>query len=142
METLSKGQLSCIKTLVGKLGVQDSDALVMGFSGMRTGRVSELTVTEAAMLIKHLKSTDPDEAAAQRMRRKMIGMAYEYNGLGNTASKQEKLAAVKQLEAWVRKYGHGGKNGKHKEFNAYTKDELPLLVGQMAKVYKEFLQKV
>lgn len=139
---LSKGQLICVKTLVTKLGVKDSDVMAIGFSGGRTGHVSELWSSEAIEMIKHLKSMDPDEVAADKMRKKMIGLCYEYNGLSRDASKGEKLAAIKRMEEWVRKYGHGCANGRHKAFNAYTVKELPMLVAQFQKVYKEFLKKV
>lgn len=142
MEKISGGQTGCIKTLVNKLKVPDADALVLAYSDGRTTHVSALWNTEAIALIKYLKSTDPDEVAADKMRRKIIGLAYEYEGIGANASKAQRQGVVKRLEAWVRKYGHGCKDNKHKAFNAYTVKELPLLVAQFEKVYREFLRKV
>ena len=73
MEKISQGQLICIKTVIGKLKkagapeMKDVDAVVLGFSGYRTEHVSELWMPEATALIKHLKSLDPDEVAADKL---------------------------------------------------------------------------
>jgi hypothetical protein len=129
METISRGQLICIKTLVGKLKLKDSDALVSGFSNFRTTHVSELMSNEAASMIKHLKSLDPEEASAEKMRRKIIGLAYSRAGLGTRASPEQKRVVVKYLDGWCVQYGH-----KHKKLDGYTYKELPKLVSQFEAV--------
>jgi hypothetical protein len=135
--------IGCIKAMFMKLATSDADALVLGFSEGRSSRVSGLTKAEGMALIGHLKKTDPDEAACDRMRKKIIALAYEYHGLGKNASKGERTEVVKHVEAWVLKYGHGCANGRHKHFNSYTAKELPLLVSQFESgVYKDFIKKV
>ena len=122
---LSAGQLKCIKAITGKLKLPDVDAMVLGFTGMRTGHVSDMSVTEAITMIKHLKGLDPDERKAELMRKKLIAMAYERAGLPRSASKEQKQAAVDGLNGWCKQYGY-----KKKGLNAYTLKELPKLVSQ------------
>jgi hypothetical protein len=133
----STAQIKCIKAIMGKLKLPDGDALVLGFSGMRTGHVSELTVPEAIGLTKHLKALDPDEPVAERMRRKIIGMAYGRAGLGRTASPEQKRKVVDWLDGWCKQYGH-----KHKALNSYTRHELTKLVTQFELVLKDILIKI
>ena len=134
MNDISKAQVRCIKTLVGKLGVRDFDAQVLGFSGMRTTHVGELTVAEGTAVIKHLKGLDPDELAAEKMRRKIIGMAYTRAGLPGNAPRQQKQAVVNWLNGWCAQYGY-----RHKALNSYTKNELPKLVTQFGLVLNDLL---
>jgi hypothetical protein len=134
---IQPAQIRCIKTLMGKLKTPDGDAVVRGFTKLRTGHVSEMTVKEGGELIKHLKKLDPDEVAANKMRRKLIGMAYERAGLGRSAGSGERRAVVDQLDAWCKQYGY-----KHKALNSYTKNELPKLVSQYQQVYKDLLERI
>lgn len=136
METISKKQIGCIKTLVTKLGV-DGGSMTRGFSDMRTEHVSELLPGEAAKMIKELKRLDPDEQAAEKMRRKLIGMAYTRAGLGRVASAAQKRAVVDWLDGWCVKYGH-----KHKRLNSYTRKELPMLVSQFEGVINSLIIKI
>lgn len=139
--TITKGQIIIIKTLIGKLGVKDANSLTSGFSNKRTQHVSELWLEEANDYIKHLKGLDPDEQAAERMRKKMIGLAYEYEGIGRSATAERKREAVARLKAWVAKYGVGV-DGKHQRLDDYDARTLPALVSQFEKVYKEYLEKI
>jgi len=134
---ISSAQLKCIKVMVRKLNVVDADAMVLGFTGMRTKHVSEMRVPEGVALIKHLKALDPDEAKADVMRKKIIAMAYERAGLGRTASKAEKYAVVNWLDGWCKQFGY-----KHKGLNAYTLVELPKLVTQFEFVLNDLLIKI
>ena len=136
MEDISKGQLICIKVLVKKLNIQDVDALILGYSNMRTAHVSELNIAEGIEVIKHLKSLDPDEAATDKMRKKIYGIGYGYHGLSKNATKGEKLESRKRTEAWVLQYG-----GKKKKLDSYTVKELATLVSVYEKVNVELLQK-
>ena len=63
--------MGCIKALFKKLNTADADAVVLGFSPASGGHVSNMLVPEGIALIRHLKSLDPDEKAAEVMRRKM-----------------------------------------------------------------------
>jgi hypothetical protein len=134
METITGAQKRCIKTMVGKLVIKDEDAMVMGFTGLRTGSVSEMTVTEGAAMIRHLKSLDPLEAKADVMRKKLIGMAYTRAGLSARASAKEKRAVIDWLNGWCQQYGY-----KHKALNSYTYNELPKLVTQFESVLESVL---
>ena len=140
MEKISLAQLKCAKTLIGKLtragneAMRDVDALALGFSSMRTTHISELWVVEGIALIRHLKSLDKDEVAAEKMRRKIIGMAYMRAGLAPKAEKLQKQAVVNWLNGWCKQYGY-----KHKALNSYTKNELPKLVTQFELVLKDLL---
>ena len=135
MEQISGGQLKLIKTLMRKLNVADGDAMVLGFTDMRTGHVSEMTVVEATALIKHLKGMDPDEVACDRMRKKLFATAYEYHGLSRGASVEERKRVQEQLKGWVLKFGF-----KKCELDKYNKADLATLVGVFNKVYKQYLK--
>lgn len=131
---LSHTQLKCIKTLVGKLNIADSDAVVRGFTDLRTGHVSEMNTYEATAMIRHLKTLDPDEKSAELMRKKIIALAYKRAGLGRAESVERKRAVIKWLDGWCKQYGH-----KHKGLNAYTYKELPKLVSQFEIMYDKLL---
>lgn len=137
MNEITKEQVKCVKTMVGKLAIEEPEVLVMGFTQMRTGRVSEMTMHEGRELIKHLKGLDPDEQKAERMRRKLIGMAYERDGLGKTATRAQKESVIERLNAWCIKYGV-----KHKPLNNYTVKELPALLTQYEKVTDDLLKRL
>ena len=136
MSKISPEQIRCVKTMMGKLKPKEPEMLVMGFTSMRTGKVSEMTLHEAREIIKHLKSLDPDEKKAETMRRKLIGMAYERDGLGRLATKEQKANSIEKLNAWCIKYGV-----KHKPLNNYTVKELPALVTQYEKVKEDLLKR-
>ena len=138
---LDKGRVIIIKTLVSKLKVEQQDVMVIGFSGGRTTHVSELSGAEANAMIAHLKSLDPNIAKEERMRRKIIGLAYSYHGLGDNATAEEKRAVVANVRKWVIKYGTA-EGDSHKDLDDYTLAELPLLVTQFKKVYKSTLKRL
>ncbi len=130
---ITKAQLVCIKVLVKKLAVA-GDAMALGYSGGRTKHISELTSDEARMMIKELKKMDPDEVAAEKMRKKIIGMAYTRAGLPRSASKAQKQGVVDWLNGWCKQYGF-----KHKPLNSYTNNELPKLVSQFEAVLNNLI---
>lgn len=128
---LTPGQLGCIHALVNKLKLQHlKEEMVRGFSGGRASSTADLYVDEAAAYIKHLKAQDPEEKAAEKMRRKIISMAHEcgYRKPGTT------VIDMVKLDAWCVKYGH-----KHKKLNQYRYADLPKLVTQFQNMYKQFL---
>ncbi len=136
MDNISSAQLRLVKTLMGKLNMatDDQDAMVRGFTGLRTGHVSEMYLKEGIDLIKHLKTLEPGERSAEKMRKAMIALAYERNGLGRNASKAAKQDAVRQLEAWCLEYGY-----KRKKLNSYTQAELPKLLSQYKLVMSKLI---
>jgi hypothetical protein len=137
MKNISEKELKCIKTLLGKLAVEDKDAMVRGFTDMRTDHVSEMRGHEAAAMIRHLKGLDPDQAKADRMRKKIIALAYRRAGLGGAASREEKKGVLARLEEWCLKYSY-----LKKRLDAYTLRELPKLVTQYEEVYKSDLKAI
>ena len=141
MTEISNAQIQLIKIMIRKQGME-SELMATSFSLGRTTHISELTCEEARQLIIHLKSLDKDEVAADKMRKKLLSLGYQYHGLTDKATKGEKVEAAKHVEAWVEKYGHVGKNGKHKKLDSYTVKELPKLISQFEQVYQQFLEKI
>jgi len=134
MKSITQQQLILINTLVNKLHIpkETKAVMVMGFTGARTNSTKYLTISEATEMIKHLKSLDPDEASAEKMRRAIIAMAHELKWqLPNGKADMERI------NNWCKKYG-----GKNKELNAYNIKELPNLVTAFKQVYKKFLEKI
>ena len=117
----------------------DSDAMVSGFTNYRTTHVSEMQLKEAAALISHLKQLDPEEKQADKMRKKMLAMAYNRAALPRNATKEQRKAVAQWLDSWCQQYGTGKKNRK---LNDYTVAELPILVTQLEKVIKSLLIKL
>ena len=130
----NKEQKVIIGVLVTKLGLQKrKKEMTLGFSGGRTDTTTDLTPDEARAYIKYLKSQDPDEIAADKMRKKIISMAHE---LGYRIPGTTKVDMIK-LDEWCIKYGH-----KHKKLNQYLVDELPLLVTQFEKRYDSHVKNI
>lgn len=130
MQTVSLVQLKCLSTVASKLRL-DKEAkadMVQAFSGGRATSSKDLYVPEAAAMIKHLKSMDPDELAAEKMRKKIISMAHEMGW------KLAGKADMKRIDDWCTKFGY-----LHKHLNSYTYQELPKLVSQFTIAYKHYL---
>ena len=142
--TINPAQLKCLSTLVSqlKIGKEDKKVMVLGFSGGRSESSKDLMSNEAADMIKHLKSLDPLEKSADKMRKKIIAMAHEMgwssltpnpspNGEGRKTAKVD----MKRIDDWCKK-----QFGK-KQLNNYTYKELTTLVAVFEKVYKDYLNK-
>ena len=125
---LSKGQVAATKILVKRLNVQDVDAVVLGFDPQSGGHVSNMTFKGWQALMAHLNSLDPEYAGAEKMRRKLLAMAYELKG-------GDKVAGKAALEEWCKKFGY-----LHKPLNSYSYAELPALVTQYQEVKKSLLK--
>jgi hypothetical protein len=135
MEKLNSEQLKCINTLISKLQIDKEHKVMMvqGFTGGRETSTTRLYFTEAGMMIKHLKKLDPTEAAADKMRKKIIGMAHEM-GWETSPGK----ADMKRLDDWCKKFGY-----KHKSLDNHTYHELPALVTQfMNGPYKHHISNI
>lgn len=131
---ITKGQIACIHAMVKKLNLTSSKGdIVLGFTDGRTDSVGDMYLDEAKAMIQWLKSQDPEEQSAERQRRYIISMAHEcgYRKPGTT-----KVDMVK-LDSWCVNYGY-----LHKKLNQYRQHELPKLVTQFEKVYKDYLNKV
>lgn len=130
----NKEQKGIIGLLVVKLGLQKrKKEMTLGFSGGRTDTTTDLTPEEARAYIKYLKSQDPDEVKAEKMRKKIISMAHEL-GYRKPGTKE---VDMKKLDEWCVKYGY-----KHKKLNRYLVDELPLLVTQFEKRYDSHVKNI
>ena len=127
---ISKAQIGIIMAMINKLHMKaQKESIISGASSERTTSTRQLTSNEAIDLIKYLKSQDPDEQKAEKMRRKIISMAHEMGWKlpGGTIS-------MTRVDFWCIKYGY-----LHKKINQYTYTELPKLVTQFETVYQSFL---
>jgi len=128
--TATKGQVACIRTMLAKLHLAaDKEAIIAGASQQRTTSTRELSTTEATLLIRWLKSQDPEEVSAEKMRKKIISQA---RGMGWVANGK---ADMQRLDAWMMKSSY-----LHKKINQYRYPELPKLVTQFERVYLSFLK--
>lgn len=110
----------------------DKEVMILGFTGGRSSSRSDLTFLEAKKLIQHLKQTDPNEPAADKMRKKIISLAHEMHWKLPSGK-----ADMKRIDEWAKKYGY-----KHKSLDNYSYKELPTLVSQFENMYKGFLNKL
>lgn len=104
----------------------DHHELVSDYTGGRKNSLRELTPAELRGIEQALEQllNDPEAAACQRMRRKVIGIMAA-RGAINAQGRPD----MPRIYAWVRRYGHA-----KKELNRYTKDELITLVHQAERV--------
>jgi len=127
---LTPGQIKCIQVMLTKLRLSSQRmSLIHGFSSGRTESLRELHVGEATDMIRYLKSQDPEEKAAEVMRRKIIAMAHEMKW-----ELPGRKIDMRKLDGWMVNSSY-----LHKKLNQYLYSELPLLVTQFEKVYQSFL---
>ena len=133
--SLNKPQLIALNTLISKLRItkDDKQMMVSGFSNGRCTSSKDLYMDEAALMISHLKSMDPDEATAEKMRRKIISMAHEMHWETSPGR-----ADMKAIDTWCRKFGY-----LKKSLDNYHYRELPKLVTQFEQgPYRHFIKSV
>lgn len=108
-------------------------SLVLSFSDGRCESSKELTDVEANNLIGYLKNQKNLKADADnKMRRKIISMAHEMHWhLSGTQT-----IDMERLNHWCEKYSY-----LKKPLMGYSSDQLPTLVSQFQKVYKDYLVK-
>lgn len=122
MTPITKAQLIAVNTLLSKMGLDHKRRdIIDGFTGGRSTSSRDLTFDEAAEMISHLKSMDPDEHKAGKMRRKIISMAHELHWHRPGSNSVD----MRRLDEWCKKFGYG-----KKPLNSYTPSELPKLVTQ------------
>lgn len=127
-------QITVIHTLLGKQGLKDEKrSIVLSFTAGRTDSVKEMRNEEAAALIGHLKSMDPEEKSADKMRNKILSMAHEMGWRLPGTTRVD----MGHVNGWMR-----SKSYLKKDLDAYRYGELPKLVSQFEEVYKSFLSKV
>lgn len=134
MKRITTQQLKCIAVLMNNMHIvgDDKDIMLLGFTSGRSSSRKDLTFHEAADLIKHLKQTDPNAPASEKMRKKIISMAHELHW-----KQADSKADMKRIDDWCKKYGY-----KHKSLDNYSYHELPTLVSQFEKMYQDFLNKL
>ena len=132
MLPITPGQLKCISTIFSTLKTDKElkADIIMGFTGGRSGSTKDLLKHEAAELIKHLKTTDPNAAAIDRMKKKILYYAHEMNWYT-----PDRKVDVKRVDEWCLKFGQ-----VKRKLDNYTYQELPNLVSQFAGVYKHYLK--
>jgi TolA-binding protein len=113
--------------------------LVCSMTSGRTEKSSEMNSMEANELIAYLRTqtaalrTDGLEARADRMRKKILSLAWQMNWT-NLNTKREVKVDVNRVNAWCSKYGY-----LKKPLNDYLYDELPKLLTQFESVYNSYL---
>jgi hypothetical protein len=136
IKTTTPTQLKAIHALFNKSGVkekEDKAQVISFYTGGRTSSSREMSVKEAEALISHLKNTDPSHQGADRMRKKIISMAHEMGWKKPNGTKID----MEHVNQWCIKHGY-----LHKPLDEYTYEQLPTLVSQFEKAYKDFIKKV
>lgn len=123
-------QIKYLHLLVVKCDlVEDKKHLVSQYTNGRTESSKEMTQTEARYLIASLKkmvSPTEDEKKADRMRRKIIGLAHECGW--HLAGTQR--IDMERLDNWCLNSSY-----LKKKLDKYKLSELPRLVSQFEKVH-------
>lgn len=109
--------------------------LVFSFTDGRSESSRDMTDQEAKEMINYLENIKTAPDPADRMRKKIISQAREMHWEKRDNGKR--VADMARVEAWVIKYGV-----LKKPLNDYKINELPALVTQFDKVYKDFLNKL
>ncbi|ASZ11079.1 hypothetical protein KTO58_19845 [Chitinophaga pendula] len=114
------------------IGSEERAVIVLGFCKGRDSSCTMLYMEEARLLIRHLKSRDPEEKKAEVMRRKIISMAHEM-GWELPGGK----ADMRRIDGWcLQQMGLG------KKLNQFNYNELPKLVSIFQKVYLQFFKAI
>lgn len=130
MKYLNTNQLRAIHALLGEQGLRDEKAnIVQAFTGGRTTHSSEMSSSEAAALIGHLKSLNPVNNRADKMRNKILSMAHEMQW------EKDGRIDMDHLNNWCL-----AKSYLKKKLDEYEYAELPKLVTQFEQVYKSHLK--
>ena len=130
MKHLNTNQLRAIHALLGEHGLRDEkESIVEAFTGGRTTHSSKMSGKEAAALIGHLKSLNPVNNRADKMRNKILSMAHEMQW------EKEGKVDMEHLNNWCL-----SKSYLKKKLDDYEYNELPKLVTQFEQVYKSHLK--
>lgn len=132
MNHTNRKRLFAVLATIGMREEEDRHQLVYSFTKGRTRSTSDLSDYEAEQLINELESKKYQ--GANKMRRKIISMAYEMKW-GAPYTEESRKEAVRSIDAWCMKSGY-----IKKPLNDFTYDELPKLVTQFQEVYKSYLK--
>lgn len=129
----TKKQVGFVYKLLHLQGAGDiKEDLALAHSTGRTTHLSDLEQDEVRSLIDFLKKqVNLPETPASRMRGKILSMAHEVRWQLPGTTKID----MARVDAWSIKYGY-----KHKPLHELTDDELPLIVTQFERMYKDFLK--
>jgi hypothetical protein len=135
MKPITPAQLKCINTIISKqkISKDHKQMIIAGFSVGRTESSKELYYEEAVAVIKHLKDTDPNAAAAAKMRRKILYFAHE---MGWQKQKNGKMVAdIQRIDGWCLQFGY-----VKRKLDNYSYEELPKLVSQFQSMYTHYIK--
>ena len=137
---MSNQQNKQLHTLLAATGMMEQKAnLVLGFSDGKSESSKDLTDAQAKEMITYLQSRQAPsfdgvvEAAANKMRRKLISMAYEMHW----AKAGEWKAAVAAIDSFCL----SPKGLFKKELQKHNYNELAQAVTQFEMMYKKYLKK-
>lgn len=138
MKPITPNQLKKISVLINQRGInkETKAAMVAGFSGGRTESSKDLLFEEAVLMIRHLEQTDPNYAAIEKMRRKVLYYAHQMGWQKASASGKLRVD-MQRVDEWCKTYSY-----LKKPLNNYTYKELPKLLSQIEAVYKSVLNKL
>ena len=148
--TITKNQIVILQTIINKdnnLKAAKEDIVSEASKG-RTTSVGKLLFAEADSLIKALKKDEPMKKEVNKadpchkMRGKILSHAHELgwhkkdkNGITiRDPGTQKPKIDFDRVNEWCIKFGY-----LHKKLDRYTYEELPTLVSQFQKVYKNYL---
>lgn len=138
MKQITLPQLRKINVMISqrKIDAETKASMVFGFSNGRATSTKDLFAEEAILMIKHLEATDPNQPAAEKMRKKLLHMAHS---MGWQIKKGDNKIVVdmERVDRWCKTYGYGKKS-----LNNYSYKELPKLLTQFESVYKKIIHKL
>lgn len=135
MIAINRGQLIKIKIQCKQLGI-DSAEQAYAYSDARTEHVSELRSNEASDLIKFLSAAlNEPENGVDKMKGKILSKAHEMGWeLPGISSTGKRRINMEKVDNWCIKYGY-----LKKPLDQHTEVELPQLVTQFSKAWKDYL---
>jgi len=138
MKPITLPQLKKINVIVSqrKIDAETKASMVFGFSKGRATSTKDLLADEAVLMIKHLEATDPNQRAAERMRKKFLHMAHSM-GWQIKRGDNKIVVDMERVDRWCKTYSYG-----KKPLNNYTYKELPKLLSQFESVYKKFIHQL
>jgi hypothetical protein len=129
-----KKRIHCLLNQTGN--AENKAVMVSGFTTGRTEHSSQMSQQEAFEMIDHLQLLLPDNnnTAENKMRRKLISLAYEMQWA--------KPGDWKKAMQAIDKFCKGDKGVFKKPLNSHTHIELVKVVSQFGQLYKSYLSKI
>lgn len=135
MKPATPSQIKCIAAICQARGINKitQELMISGFTNQRTTSKTQLSFDEAKALIQHLQKGNPQAAAEDKMRKKILSIAHQMHWHKPGTTKLD----YERINNWCTNYGHA-----HKKLDAYRYHELPKLVSQFEAAYKHHLQTI